>query len=66
MALPPPTTPTDLELTQTVIPSEPAPQNVDAAPPSTFPSAEPQVAEPQQATPAMGPRYALRTLCLLP
>jgi hypothetical protein len=58
MALPPPSTPADLELTQIVTLPEPIPQNSNAAPPSAFPAAASQVAEPQRATPAMGPRCA--------
>jgi hypothetical protein len=55
MALPPPSIPSDLEPTQIATLSEHNPQNVNADT-LTVPSAALQLAEPQRATPSMGPR----------
>jgi hypothetical protein len=56
MALPPPSIPSDLKPAQITTLSEHSPQNENAAPPSTVPSAAPQLAEPQRVTPSMSSR----------
>jgi hypothetical protein len=57
MVLPQPTpTPVEHEPTQDVAHSEPAAEHADAMAMSTFPATISHVAEPQQATPALGSR----------
>ena len=59
MVLPHPIlTPAEHEPTQVMALSEDAAENVNAGPLSTFPATTSHNVEPQQATPALGPRYA--------